>query len=68
MPTTTPGKIYAIDTGRQQIAVRIMGLTPKVVRFHTDEQWTHGEDVVVVIMRPEEVQQEIITMEGYSID
>lgn len=70
MATQTNGKVYAVDHNRRQIAVRIFGLTPKVIRFHTDDMdWQYGEDVVITVRRPtEEDTNDLVLVEGYEID
>ena len=66
MVTKVAGEIYAIDLRRGQVAVRVAGLTPKVIRFHTDEPWEFGEPVEVVIQRP--TGTELVQVEGFTID
>lgn len=50
MPTEITGSVYAFDGKRKEVAVSF-GLTPKVVRFSTDDVWKQDEEVVVTVTR-----------------
>ena len=50
MATEITGSVWGFDKKNSVVAIQF-GLTPKVVRFATDEQWVQGEEVVVTVTR-----------------
>lgn len=68
MATELLGTIHAYESNRRVIAVRV-GLTPKVIRFTTDQDWAHGEEVVVRVLKKDEAGDfEPVVVEGYTIE
>lgn len=54
--TDLVGEVFAFRKGgvgadHDQVAI-LIGLTPKVIRFYTDEEWKVGEKVKVTVERP----------------
>ena len=67
--TQVDGTVYDFNGPKKQVAIKVSGLTPKVIRFYTDDTWVYGEPVVVTVARPGEVTQpEFVSVEGFSID
>lgn len=73
MPTSEHGTVYAYN-GRPQGSTVAVKVGNKVVRFSTDESWEVGEEVLVEVRRPNELddpdtlQPVVPALEGFSID
>lgn len=61
MAATLEGEVYSFDDRRRMVAVRV-GLSPKVIRFPTDEKWEMGERVTVTVTKYEE--KELVVVNG----
>lgn len=67
MATEIEGRVYAYESNRRVVAIQT-GLTPKVIRFTTDQDWAHGERVVVRVYKQDEVEDfDPVQVEGYVI-
>ena len=58
--------MFAVESGRGVVAIQT-GLSPKVIRVPTTDQWLHGEEVEVIIQRPTG-EDDYVKIEGHSID
>ena len=66
--TRTKGKVFAYESGRGQVAIQL-GLSPKVVRISTNEDWKHGQEVdIYIVPAGSTIPEGLVMIEGHSID
>ena len=68
MTTKLRGKVFAFESARYTVAIQV-GLTPKVIRFMTDDSWKQWQEVdVYVVPAGEQPPVEYVAIEGHTID
>lgn len=67
MATFLEGEVYAVS-GNDKVGMVVsvkVGLSPKVIRFPTEDAWTAGQKVWVTVIRATPVKrEELVTVEG----